>query len=66
MKFVDEFRSSELATTLAREIAVLAGDRPVKIMEVCGGILIPSIATDLRTTFPRTSASFMDRAVRCA
>jgi hydrogenase expression/formation protein HypD len=37
MKFVDEYRDAEAARGLAREIAALAGDRPIKIMEVCGG-----------------------------
>jgi hydrogenase expression/formation protein HypD len=37
MRFVDEFRSSELAGRLAREIAALAGARTYDIMEVCGG-----------------------------
>ena len=38
MRFVDEFRSGELAQKLAREIEALAEPgREVKIMEVCGG-----------------------------
>jgi len=38
VRFVDEFRSGELARTLSREIAALAErNREVKIMEVCGG-----------------------------
>jgi hydrogenase expression/formation protein HypD len=37
MMFVDEYRDAETARGLAREIARLAGDRPLKIMEVCGG-----------------------------
>jgi hydrogenase expression/formation protein HypD len=37
MKFVDEYRDADAARGLAREIAALAGDRPIKIMEVCGG-----------------------------
>ena len=38
MKFVDEFRSPELAEVLAREIATLCEPgRHYKIMEVCGG-----------------------------
>jgi hydrogenase expression/formation protein HypD len=38
VKFVDEFRSGELARKLAREIASLVEPgRVVKIMEVCGG-----------------------------
>ena len=37
MKFVDEYRDAEAARVLAREIAARAGDRPIKIMEVCGG-----------------------------
>ena len=36
MKYVDEYRSGELAKRLAGEIARLA-DRPLRIMEVCGG-----------------------------
>jgi hydrogenase expression/formation protein HypD len=38
MKFVDEFRSGELAQKLAHELSSLVEPgRPVKIMEVCGG-----------------------------
>ena len=38
MKFVDEFRSGELARKLAHEIASLAEPgHEVRIMEVCGG-----------------------------
>jgi hydrogenase expression/formation protein HypD len=37
MKFVDEFRDAEIARSLAKEIAELAGSRPYKFMEVCGG-----------------------------
>ena len=43
MRYVDEFRDPELARGLAREIAVVAAglgrgrDRPVSVMEVCGG-----------------------------
>jgi hydrogenase expression/formation protein HypD len=36
MKFVDEYRQSELARRLADQIAQLT-DEPLKIMEVCGG-----------------------------
>ncbi len=38
MKYVDEFRSGELARRLAQEIAGLVEPgREVKLMEVCGG-----------------------------
>ncbi len=38
MKYVDEFRSGELAQKLAQEIAGLVEPgREVKLMEVCGG-----------------------------
>jgi hydrogenase expression/formation protein HypD len=38
VRFVDEYRSRDLARALAAEIAALAEpDRPVRIMEVCGG-----------------------------
>ena len=38
MRFVDEFRSADVARHLAAEIAALAEPgRPVKLMEVCGG-----------------------------
>jgi hydrogenase expression/formation protein HypD len=36
MKFIDEFRNSELVQTLVKKINSLS-TRPVKIMEVCGG-----------------------------
>ncbi len=36
VKYIDEYRSGELARKLAMEIARLA-DRPLRIMEVCGG-----------------------------
>ncbi len=37
MRFVDEYRDERVAHGLADEIARLAGDRPTKLMEVCGG-----------------------------
>ncbi|CAN5832393.1 hydrogenase formation protein HypD [soil metagenome] len=37
MRFVDEFRDPAAAQRLAAEIVRLAGDRPFKFMEVCGG-----------------------------
>src|SRR5438094_9802982 len=37
MKYVDEFRDADLAKRIAGEIAKLSGDRPLKLMEVCGG-----------------------------
>jgi len=36
MKFIDEYRQSDLAITLAGKIGQLT-DRPLKLMEVCGG-----------------------------
>ena len=36
MKFIDEYRQSDVARRLADEIARLT-DRPLKLMEVCGG-----------------------------
>jgi hydrogenase expression/formation protein HypD len=36
MKFIDEYRQNDLARILADKIATLT-DRPLKIMEVCGG-----------------------------
>lgn len=36
MKFIDEYRQSDLAKVLAEKIADLT-DRPLKLMEVCGG-----------------------------
>ncbi|MGH9898321.1 MAG: hydrogenase formation protein HypD, partial [Pyrinomonadaceae bacterium] len=36
MKFIDEYRQSELARRLADKIADLT-DQPLKLMEVCGG-----------------------------
>jgi len=36
MKFIDEYRQSDIAATLAQKIAALT-DRPLKLMEVCGG-----------------------------
>ncbi len=36
MKFIDEYRQSDLARTLAEKIAAMT-DRPLKVMEVCGG-----------------------------
>lgn len=36
MKYIDEYRQSDLAQTLARKIGELT-DRPLKLMEVCGG-----------------------------
>jgi hydrogenase expression/formation protein HypD len=36
MKFIDEYRQSDLARMLAEKIAALT-DKPLKIMEVCGG-----------------------------
>ncbi len=37
MKYIDEYRDPELAKRIAAEIAQLNGDRPLKLMEVCGG-----------------------------
>src|SRR5256714_15548111 len=37
MKYVDEYRDADLAKRIAGEIAKLSGDRPLKLMEVCGG-----------------------------
>lgn len=37
MKFIDEFRDSDLAQKLVAEINALSRARPVKIMEICGG-----------------------------
>src|SRR6266513_1696515 len=37
MKYVDEFRDADLAKRIAGDIAKLSGDRPLKLMEVCGG-----------------------------
>ena len=37
MRFVDEYRSPEGIALLGREIERLAEQRPVKLMEVCGG-----------------------------
>jgi hydrogenase expression/formation protein HypD len=37
MKFVDEFRSEELARRLAAQIAEVTNKQPCQIMEVCGG-----------------------------
>jgi hydrogenase expression/formation protein HypD len=37
VRFVDEFRDPGLGRLLAAEIAALAPDRHVKVMEVCGG-----------------------------
>lgn len=36
MKFIDEYRQSDLARILANKIASLTG-QPLKLMEVCGG-----------------------------
>ena len=36
MKYLDEYRNSELAAALTREIAAIA-TRPWVLMEVCGG-----------------------------
>ncbi len=36
MKFIDEYRSGDIARRLADEIARMT-DRPLKLMEVCGG-----------------------------
>ncbi len=36
MKFIDEYRQSDLARVLARKIAKMT-DKPLKLMEVCGG-----------------------------
>ena len=36
MKFIDEYRQSDIAMTLAQKIAAFT-DKPLKLMEVCGG-----------------------------
>lgn len=37
MKYVDEYRNSELAKRISSEIARLSAGQPLKLMEVCGG-----------------------------
>ena len=37
MKFVDEYRRSDLVKKLKKEIEQLSSDQQYKIMEVCGG-----------------------------
>jgi hydrogenase expression/formation protein HypD len=37
MKYVDEYRDSELAQRISEEIAKLSDGQPFKLMEVCGG-----------------------------
>jgi hydrogenase expression/formation protein HypD len=37
MRYVDEYRDPAAARALVKQIGELAGDRPVKFMEVCGG-----------------------------
>jgi hydrogenase expression/formation protein HypD len=37
MNYLDEFRDPALAGRLLSEIRALAGDRPLKVMEICGG-----------------------------
>ena len=53
MKFVDEFRSGEAATTLARAIAREA-TRPWVIMEVCGGQTHSIVRHGLDEILPNT------------
>ena len=36
MKFIDEYRQSDIAKRLAEKIAEMT-DKPLKLMEVCGG-----------------------------
>ena len=37
MKYVDEYRDSELARSISADIAALSGGQALKMMEVCGG-----------------------------
>jgi hydrogenase expression/formation protein HypD len=37
MRFIDEFRDSELAKRVVREIERIAEGRRFRIMEICGG-----------------------------
>jgi hydrogenase expression/formation protein HypD len=37
MRYVDEYRDPAAARALVKQVGELAGDRPVKFMEVCGG-----------------------------
>lgn len=51
MKYVDEYRDSNLASHLAEAIAKLNPEQPLKLMEVCGDIRTPFTNMVLRTYF---------------
>ncbi len=54
MKYVDEFRNSDVAAALLLEIAKLAGalDKPVNIMEVCGSHTMAIARHGIREALP--------------
>ena len=54
MKYVDEFRNSDVAAALLREIAQLASvlNQPVNIMEVCGSHTMAIARHGIREALP--------------
>ena len=68
MKFVDEFRSGELAKKLAHELAALIeSGHTRKIMEVCGGHTHTIYKHGMEEALPDGDrTSFTGRVARCA
>ncbi|MFO7996515.1 MAG: hydrogenase formation protein HypD, partial [Dehalococcoidia bacterium] len=53
MKFIDEYRNSELAVRLARRVAARS-TRPIKVMEFCGGHTHAILRYGIRQLVPET------------
>src|SRR5262245_12751859 len=53
MKYIDEYRRGDLARTVADQIGRMS-DRPIKIMEVCGGHTHAIFKYGIEDIFPPT------------
>jgi len=54
MKYVDEYRDSDLARSISAEIARLSEGRSIKLMEVCGGHTHTIYKHGIEDVLPRT------------
>lgn len=68
MRYVDEFRDPDAARALLARIEALAArlERPLGVMEVCGGHTHTIYRHGLEHLLPRRSSSSTGRGVRCA
>ena len=72
MKYVDEYRDRDKAQILVREIETLTGNmeipknRPIQIMEVCGGHTHSIFRYGIEGMLPRSIELVHGPGVRCA